>query len=164
MLWVHKRFKLPVVPGKYCALVEASVLDNLGKRYPGKPSRQKFDHCPHKANPPPEYSVQCTVYKCVATFFLNKHHLHSLLPLILGVVVHHTPDQHIWLRFWESHFGIGTGVLIPNFWPEIDVRSSTWWLGSLCGCPDPRHCCIHRRQLLQAQAGTLFPCTWFDFF
>ena len=32
LLWVHKRFKLPVVPGKYCPLVEASVLDNLGKR------------------------------------------------------------------------------------------------------------------------------------
>ena len=73
------------MPGKYCALVEASVLDNLGKRYPGKPSRQTFGHCPHKANPPPEYSVH---------FFCNNHHLHSLLPLILGVVVHHAPDQH----------------------------------------------------------------------
>ena len=47
-----------------------------------------------------------------------------------------------------------------HYFATILIRWSTWLLGSLCECPDPRRCYIRTRQLLPGRAGTLCPCTW----
>ena len=44
MTFDRKR-KLPVVPGKYCPLVETGVLDNLREKYFENLSRGKSAHC-----------------------------------------------------------------------------------------------------------------------